>query len=373
MNKPPPGCLAVKVYKRTWFWQKKSSYTKGVNPANDLKKVKSSKNKDKSKSLVSKKKSKGSSTCSDSTCSSTAMGVKKKKKKKKDSSSDETPHIYLCAILESRGYSIEEFNALESAYHNTPTPLQEASYGGHILDVVRNGDSEELRKLMATGLSPNACNQHGESLIHMASRRGQTGCLNVLVEYGATVEIVDDYGRTPLHEAAWSAEPNFEVVEVIMQEDIRMFNMLDGRNQTPLNYVRRDVWKPWKKFLKSKVETYWPKRNAMEDGPQQPPPLTQKNPNSRKIPVPKSTLPLELATMVSQGKMDPAEAMFLRHDAEADDDEASSATELDDGDSIDDDSRYDSDESESDFSFDEEEMAMILQNVGGSMPFSWKY
>ena len=377
VHKPPPGGLAVKVYKRTWFWQKKSSYTNGFHSVADAKKDKSSKIKDKSKSLFSKKKSKGSSsTCSGSTCSSTKDGTVKRRKKKKDSSSDESPQIYLCGILESRGYSIEEFNALETGYHNTPTPLQEASYGSHIIDVVRKGDSEELRQLMATGLSSNACNQHGESLIHLASRRGQSGCLNVLIEYGATLEIVDDYGRTPLHEAAWSAEPNFEVVEIIMQKDIRMFNMLDGRNQTPLSYVRRDVWKTWRKFLKSKVDMYWPKRNALEDGPQPPPPLTQKAPNSRKIPTPKSPLPLELASMVSQGKMDPAEALFLRHELNEEEDEASaegSATDLEDGDS--DDGSCDSDESDSDFSFDEGEMAMILQSVGGpkSMPFSWKY
>ena len=373
MHKPPPGSLAVKVYKRTWFWQKKSSYTKDVNlPTANVKKDKTSKSKDKSKSLFSAKKIRGSSTCSASTKDGT---VKRKKKKKKDSSCDESPHMYLCAILESRGYSVEDFNALETGYHNTPTPLQEASYGGRIIDVVRKGDSEELRQLMSTGLSANACNQHGESLIHMASRRGQAACLNVLVEYGATLEIVDDYGRTPLHEAAWSAEPNFEVVEIIMQKDIRMFNMLDGRNQTPLSYVRRDVWKPWRKFLKSKVEIYWPKRDALEDGPQPPPSLTQKNPNSRKIPVPKSPLPLELASMVSQGKMDPAEALFLRHELNGDEEDASaggSATDLEEGDS--DDDSYDSDESDSDFSFDEDEMEMILQSVGGpkSMPFSWK-
>mmetsp|Transcript_7906 Transcript_7906/g.15323 ORF Transcript_7906/g.15323 Transcript_7906/m.15323 type:complete len:403 (-) Transcript_7906:58-1266(-) len=376
VHKPPPGGLAVKVYKRTWFWQKKSSYTKDINPAAEAKKDKSSKSKDKSKSLFSKKKkkSKGSSTCSGSTCSSTKEGTVKKRKKKKDSSSDESPQIYLCGILESRGYSIEEFNALETGYHNTPTPLQEASYGSHIIDIVRNGNSEELRRLLDTGLSANACNQHGESLIHMASRRGQADCLNVMVEYGAALEIVDDYGRTPLHEAAWSAEPNFEVVEILLQKDIRMLNMLDGRKQTPLSYVRKDIWKPWRKFLKSKVETYWPKRNALEDGPQSPPPLTQKNPNSRKIPTPKSPLSLELAAMVSQGKMDPAEALFLRHEVGGEEDDSSAGgTDLEEGDS--DDDSYDSDESDSDFSFDEGEMAMILQSVGGSksMPFSWKY
>lgn len=75
--------------------------------------------------------------------------------------------------------------------------------------------------------------------------------------------------------------------------------------------------------------------------------------------------------MVAQGKMDPAEALFLRH--EADDDGATSSVCSDSyTDSEDSDDSYDSDDSDSEFSFDEEEMAMILQNVGGAMPIDWK-
>lgn len=360
IHKPPPGNVAVKVFKRTWFWQKKSSITRTTIDTVS------------SAAVVNKKGSKSESRRTDKSKKSKGDKDKdKKKKKKRESSSNESPQLFLMAILESRGYSMEEFMTLETAYHNTPTPLQEASYGGHIIDVVRRGGEEELRELMSTGLSPNACNLHGESLIHMACRRGESGCLNVLVEYGATLEIADDNGRTPLHEACWCPEPNFDVVEIIMRQDIRMFNMLDARKQSPLTYVRKDVWKPWKKFLLNKCDAYWPNRNSEVEGPQAPPPLTLCKPNSRPIPPPREWLPLELASMVAQGKMDPAEALFLRH--EADDDGATSSVCSDSyTDSEDSDDSYDSDDSDSEFSFDEEEMAMILQNVGGAMPIDWK-
>ena len=355
----------MKVYKRTWFWQKKSSITRKEKAVSETPNDKESKRK-KSKSLFSSSSSKKKNTSNEN-------GTKKKKKKK-DGSESQPPHVYLCAILESRGYSLEEFMSLDTAYHNTPTPYQEASYGSHIIDVVRRGQPTELKELMSTGLSPNACNQHGESLVHMACRRGESECLNVLVEYGATLKIADDYGRTPLHDACWAPEPNFEVVEIIMKEDIRLFNIQDGRQQTPLSYVRRDVWRPWKKFLRSKVDEYWPARDPALEGPEKPPALTQKKPNSRKVPVPKETLPIELAAMVSQGKMDPAEAMFLKHETE--DDDGSQGGKDDDSDSESDDetldSSYDSDESDSDFSFDEDEMAEILHNVGATMPLDWK-
>ena len=362
VNKPPPGGIALKVYRRQWFWQKKKS---SITPKDCLR-VPSTHT---ALSSLSSRKGKRDKDKSNKKKEKSIHGDKEKKKKKmKHSSSDESPQIYLCAILESRGYSMEEFMSIDTAYHNTPTPLQEASYAGHIIDVVRRGDPEELKRMMLSGLSPNSCNQHGESLVHMACRRGEAECLNVLLECGATLQIADDYGRTPLYDACWSTEPNFEIVEAIMKEDIRMFNVLDGRKQAPLTYVRRDVWKPWKKFLLRKIDEYWPARDIEKEGPQKPPPLTQRKPNSRKIPVPKETLPLELASMVASGKMDPDEAVFLRHETEDDDGASSSMSDDDDEDD-------DSSSSESEFSFDEEEMAMILQTVGSprpSMPFNWK-
>jgi ankyrin repeat protein len=342
VNKPPPGGVAVKVFKRTWFWQKKSSITRSGSSSH------SKKDKDKKSRNPLSRKKKDPSKHSD-----------KKKKKKKDSSSNESPQIYLCAILESRGYSLEEFNALETGYHNTPTAFQTASYGSEIIDAVKRGDEEELRNFVSCGLSPNACNEHGESLIHMACRKGESSCLNVLVEYGATLQVADDYGRTPLHDACWAPEPNFEIVEVLLQKDVRMLNLLDGRKQTPLSYVRREIWKPWKKFLHSKIDQYWPQRDVAIEGPEAPPELVQQEPNSRKIPVPKEALPLELASMVAQGKMDPAEAQFLRH---IDDDDNTSSSSEEEGTQ---DDSSDSDESDSDFSFDEDEMAEILQSCGG--------
>ena len=344
VHKPPPGGLGFKVYKRTWFWQKKKSSIEHN--------YKSDRSKSTSKGLFPRKKKKDPSRHGD-----------KKKKKKKSSSSDDSPQIYLCAILEARGYSVEEFTALETGYHNTPTAFQTASYGGHIIDAVKRGYAEELKSLFSAGLSANACNEHGESLIHMAARKGESNCFKVLVEHGATLNVCDDYGRTPLHDACWAPEPNFEIVDILLKADIRMFSLKDGRGQTPLSYVRREAWKPWKKFLHSKIDTFWPQREVLRDGPEGPPPLTTKEPDSRKIPAPKDKLPLELATMVAQGRMDPAEAQFLRHMDDDEDEGSTGGTSCSD----DDDDSSDSDESDSDFSFDEDEMADILQSVGGFM------
>jgi hypothetical protein len=340
--RPPPGGVAGKVFKRTWFWQKKStSITKDHDVSKAMKDSRST------RGLSRKKKKKDPSRHGE------------KKKKRKDSSSHESPQVYLCTILESRGYSVKEFASLDTGYHNTPTDLQTASYGETTIDAVKRGDAEELRSLISCGLSPNACNEHGESLIHMACRKGGRECVNVLVECGATLQIVDDYGRTPLHDACWAPEPDFELVETIMQTDLRMFSLLDGRNQTPLSYVRREAWKPWKKFLHRRIDTYWPRRNVEIDGPEEAPKLVLQEANSRTIPTPKAILPLELVTMVAQGKMDPAEAQFLRHIEDGDEGSVSASS---DEDSLD---ESDSDGSDSEMSFDADEMADILSSLQG--------
>lgn len=162
--------------------------------------------------------------------------------------------------------------------------------------------------------------------------------------------------------------PNFEVVEIIIQQDVRLFALTDGRNQSPLSYVRRDMWKTWKKFLLAKCDIYWPTRDLEYDGPEEDPPLVLGPPNSRVVPGPKETLPLELAAMVAQGKMDPSEAMMLRHENQDDDSTVGETSST----ASDDDSDYDSEDDESEFSFDEDEMALILQNVGGTVPHQWK-
>ena len=159
---------------------------------------------------------------------------------------DLNPQEWLDRRFEERGYSTENFSSLECAYYNKPTEFQQASYGLKVVNMCRTNDVEGLAEIMECGLSYNPCNQFGESLIHMACRRGNYPMLKYLVDRGCSVQICDDFGRTPLHDACWTSEPNFKIVELILDTDTRLLHIVDCRGATPLAYVKRENWQKWK-------------------------------------------------------------------------------------------------------------------------------
>lgn len=103
----------------------------------------------------------------------------------------------------------------------------------------------------------NACNKFGESLIHLACRRSSYEIVDFLVQHNPAGLLVDDYGRTPLHDACWSPEPRFDVVALIMDRYLSLIRHRDKRGNTPLHYVRREHWHLWCAFLQSQKEIYW--------------------------------------------------------------------------------------------------------------------
>jgi ankyrin repeat protein len=109
--------------------------------------------------------------------------------------------MYLESLLQSRGLTSERFKTLETGYRNMPTPLQASSYGPVLVEHVRNGDIEALEKMLQAGISPNPCSATGESLIHLICRRGESKMLKLFLNYGASIQVSDSLGRTPLHEA----------------------------------------------------------------------------------------------------------------------------------------------------------------------------
>ena len=256
-----------------------------------------------------------------------------------------SPQGYLDSLLQQRGYSSQKFRALETAYYNKPTPLQLASYHVHLVEVMKHNDGKSLQELIRAGLSRNPCNQHGESLVHTVCRRGDYKLLQVMIGVGASLQVADDHGRTPLHDACWSWSSSFAAVDIVLQHDPRLIHMMDARGATPLMYVRNENWPSWLKFLRSRTEIYWPRRNVEKEGKQPPPPLTLEGPNTRPMPNPEDALPIDLATMVASGRITPNEAAFLRIEDSDDDGEDDSGSTC----------HSDSDYSDSDYSDSEME------------------
>ena len=225
------------------------------------------------------------------------------------------PQTHLDCMLRSRGYSTKRYEALKSAYKNTPTALQQASYDILMIGIIRGNNLMAFEQAIACGLSPNPCNGNSESFVHMVCRHGNAALLDILLKHGADVQIADDYGRNPLHDCCWAAQPALGVMKMLLDRDVRLFHMIDARGHGPLNYVREEHWGQVIQFLDEHRDVYWPK-DADKKTKQAPPPLTLEPVNSRPVLNPANALSLELAKLVASGRMKPSEALLLNADGE---------------------------------------------------------
>jgi len=258
-------------------------------------------------------------------------------------------------MLRNRGYSTKRYNTLQSGYYNRPTPLQQASYDVYLIQLVRQNQVDEFSEVISCGLSPNPCNAHGESIVHMVCRRGNLALLQAMMTAGCDLQVADDHGRTPLHDACWAPEPAWAMVETILRVDSRLLHMMDARGNVPLDYVRREHWSQWIHFLDSLKDTFWPNKEDAGSQNQGPPPLSLAASNSRPVPDPKNALSLEKATMIASGRLKPVdvpEASALTDAAEFENEEDESST------------NSESDESNSSAGYDEDD----LQNFLDSLP-----
>ena len=134
-----------------------------------------------------------------------------------------------------------------------------AGYGPDIITAVRQQDLVALGRIRDSGATLQCCNKFGESIVHMACRRGSIDVIHYLLRNGVSCRLRDDYGRTPLHDACWTQEPQFELVKTILQECPDMLFVTDKRGFTPLSYVRRDHWGQWCRFLQEHSDLVIPR------------------------------------------------------------------------------------------------------------------
>uniref|UniRef100_A0A7S2WAD2 Uncharacterized protein n=1 Tax=Eucampia antarctica TaxID=49252 RepID=A0A7S2WAD2_9STRA len=136
------------------------------------------------------------------------------------------------------------------------TKDQMNSYDNEVIAAIRTQDIATLREMHADGRDLQCCNRFGESLIHMACRRGFLEVVQFLVlEADVSVQIRDDYGRTPMHDACWGCEPNFILMDLLIELCPELLLVSDRRGHTPLQYTRREHWKLWSSYLQSQGRT----------------------------------------------------------------------------------------------------------------------
>ncbi|CAN0555425.1 unnamed protein product, partial [Ectocarpus sp. 8 AP-2014] len=149
----------------------------------------------------------------------------------------------------------------ETVYHRPPEPDQVAAYDKAILRAVLDEDEAALERMRAAGRRMDACNRFGDSILHMACRRGRATALRFLLRAAGSAGVVssDDFGRTVMHDACWTSSPRFDVASAVLDADTRLLRTLDSRGSSPLQYVPADQWPLWCAFFESRKEVYWPK------------------------------------------------------------------------------------------------------------------
>jgi ankyrin repeat protein len=261
---------------------------------------------------------------------------------------DVSPQDFLDTALKLRGYPTERYTTINSGYSNMPTELQLVSYDVHIHKmVIRNKDAHKVREMLSCGISPNACNKYGESLLHKVCKSGQDKLLQVFLDCEADIQVSDGAGRTPMHDACHGSKPSFKTFELLLKADPYLIHMMDCTGTLPLSYVPKEQYGAWNTYLASILDTYWNPSDASTSR-QGPPPLALEKANSRPAENPEYALSVELALLVSSGKMKPEDAIEAQIEAETDDDE----TTLNDDDY--DDYDYDDDD---EVAFDDAELA----------------
>ena len=169
----------------------------------------------------------------------------------------DNPSVYLLRIMSSRGYDTTPINGLSSRYRISPTEIQMRWYDHPILDAVGNLNITALSQLQNMGATMDACNQHCESILHLAARKGSVDMVRFMLRQGARC-FVDDEGRLPMHDVCWRVRPAFDIVTLLLHHDITMLRVQDRRGSFPFDYVNPRQWKDWCRYLDYIKDQYWP-------------------------------------------------------------------------------------------------------------------
>jgi len=165
------------------------------------------------------------------------------------------PSEYALAAFRANGVKIDEARKqCVTQFPSMPCDNVEQTdaYTSEVLEAIRRGDLTMLENLdTMKKLNVNACNRWGDSLLHLACRRSHTKIVDFLLKKGVNVHIRDDYHRTPLHDAAWTTEPNFELIDLLLNQGGACYQILmpDVRGFTPFDYVRQEHGGQWLRFL----------------------------------------------------------------------------------------------------------------------------
>lgn len=158
------------------------------------------------------------------------------------------PRKVLEEILEAGGYS----TAVISFASCNWVPCDIKGYSLDLMEAVRKNDLDQIKALHKAGRNLQCANRFGESILHAICRHGRKEMLQFLIEKcGVYIQVTCDGGRSPLHDACWTAQPSFECIAYALSILPQLLLVADKRGFTPLDYAPRDSHEDWEKFLRA--------------------------------------------------------------------------------------------------------------------------
>jgi hypothetical protein len=142
----------------------------------------------------------------------------------------------------------------EGQYHARPCVVDPDvldAYTMESVQAVRTRDVTKLRVLLDEGKSLDASNRNGETLLHLACRRGDLKTVKFLLEEAhVNTDVCDDMGRTILHDVCWRTSPDLEIMALLIRTVMpKTLIAQDRRGHTPFDYARREHFGEWMSFL----------------------------------------------------------------------------------------------------------------------------
>jgi len=168
----------------------------------------------------------------------------------------QTPQAVILEKLSKRfiPVRIQSYSTLLESFFQAPTEAEIQAYDHDVLNAVRSGDLDTLRQYHANGRPLKCSNKFGESLLHLACRKGMLDVTKFLVqEANVPLQVCDDYGKSPLTDVCWTNGTNFELIDFVLSQCPDLLYIEDKRGNTPLAYVRRDQHGAWKDYLHTKT------------------------------------------------------------------------------------------------------------------------
>jgi len=99
-----------------------------------------------------------------------------------------------------------------------------------LLDMTASGETEEISKLLKTGMNLDAADDSGSTALHIAARIGASDIVSLLIAQGAEKNVQDMQGRTPLLIAA--KNDDLEVIQLLSDAGAD-FSITDEEGNSP--------------------------------------------------------------------------------------------------------------------------------------------